>query len=75
VVNSAEAILDVWDNAPYERQRRIFDSLSEGGRFVLVNDHDPQPLYSQFLHTTENRFLWEYLEQGPDVWRIRIGKK
>jgi uncharacterized protein (DUF2249 family) len=23
----------------------------------------------------ENQFEWEYLEQGPEVWRVSIGKK
>ncbi len=70
-------IVDVREIAPRDRHPLIFktfDGLPEGESFTLVNDHDPQPLYYQFLHERENLFSWDYLEQGPDVWRVRIGK-
>jgi uncharacterized protein (DUF2249 family) len=41
---------------------------------VLVNDHDPKPLYYQFKVEHAREFTWDYLEQGPEVWRVRIGK-
>lgn len=41
---------------------------------VLVNDHDPLPLYYQFSCEQQGHFHWEYLEQGPEVWRVRIIK-
>jgi uncharacterized protein (DUF2249 family) len=39
---------------------------------VLVNDHDPKPLRYQF----EARHVGtsDYLESGPKVWRVRIGR-
>lgn len=37
-------------------------------------DHDPKPLYYQFLHEREGLFGWEYLEQGPELWRVRISR-
>ncbi len=70
--------LDVTVIAPRERHPRIFktfDGLRNGESFVLVNDHDPKPLYYSFLHEREGRFEWEYLEQGPSVWKVRIVKK
>jgi regulator of cell morphogenesis and NO signaling len=51
-----------------------FDDLSEGEEFIILNDHDPKPLYYQLLGERGNIFVWEYLEQGPDQWRVRIGK-
>ena len=41
---------------------------------MLVNDHDPKPLYYQFAAEHEGEFSWGYLEEGPDVWRVRIGR-
>ncbi|NLF74200.1 MAG: DUF2249 domain-containing protein, partial [Chloroflexi bacterium] len=44
--------LDVRDIIPMMRHRMIFqlfDGLELGSAFVLVNDHDPKPLYYQFL--------------------------
>ncbi|MDR7525880.1 MAG: DUF2249 domain-containing protein, partial [Armatimonadota bacterium] len=45
-----------------------------GEAFELVNDHDPKPLYYQFAAELPGQFTWQYLEQGPEVWRVRIGK-
>jgi hypothetical protein len=30
--------------------------------------------YSQFAAERTGAFTWEYLEQGPEVWRVEIGK-
>ena len=35
----------------------------------------PKPLYYQFQAEHTGHFEWSYLETGPDVWRVRIGKK
>lgn len=51
---------------------RTFDNLQSGESFELINDHAPKPLYYQFLHERADLFNWEYLEEGPDVWRVRI---
>jgi uncharacterized protein (DUF2249 family) len=69
--------LDVRDLVPRERHPlifRTFGALAAGEAFVLVNDHDPKPLYYQFQAESTGQFSWEYLEQGPDVWRVKIGK-
>ncbi|HEX7388878.1 MAG TPA: DUF2249 domain-containing protein [Acidiphilium sp.] len=70
-------ILDVRDRIPMERHRAIFESygkLGKGDAFVLVNDHDPKPLYYQFDAEHHGEFTWKYLEEGPQVWRVEIGK-
>ena len=53
---------------------RLFDSLGSGESFQLVNDHDPKPLFYQFLHERPNQFGWEYVEEGPFMWRVNISK-
>jgi uncharacterized protein (DUF2249 family) len=70
--------LNVTVIAPRERHPLIFktfDEMEQGGSFVLVNDHDPKPLYYSFMHEREGQFGWEYLVQGPEEWRVRISKK
>jgi len=52
----------------------IYERLAPGEAFVLVNDHDPKPLYHQLTAKHPERFSWEYLEQGPQAWRVRIGR-
>jgi uncharacterized protein (DUF2249 family)/hemerythrin-like domain-containing protein len=72
-----DAIVDVRPLPPPQRHRLIFqtfDSLKPGGAFVLVNDHDPKPLYYQFAAEYSGRFDWTYLEQGPEAWRVRVGR-
>lgn len=69
--------LDVRDEPPPRRHELIFDTyagLPAGDGFELVNDHDPKPLYYQFEAEHPDQFTWEYLEQGPEVWRVRIGR-
>lgn len=48
------------------------DALPVGGSFVLVNDHDPVPLSRQIESMREGQAAWEYLQRGPDLFRIRI---
>lgn len=51
-----------------------FDSLNKGEAFVIINDHDPKPLYYQLLAERPNQFNWEYLQNGPEEWRVKIEK-
>ena len=70
--------LDVTTILPRDRHPlifRTFDELEKDAAFLLVNDHDPKPLYYSFLHEREGLFGWEYLEQGPTTWKVRISKK
>ena len=52
-----------------------FDELVSGESLTIHNDHDPKPLYYQLLGERGNIFTWEYLEQGPQLWRVKISKK
>ncbi len=70
--------LDVRDEPPARRHELIFNAfhaLEPGAGFVLVNDHDPKPLYYQFAAEYPDTFVWEPLEAGPKVWRVRIGNR
>ncbi|WP_018151613.1 DUF2249 domain-containing protein [Leeia oryzae] len=72
-----QPVIDVRTIAPRERHPLIFgtfDALPIGQSLLLVNDHDPKPLYYQFQAELNGQFDWEYLESGPDVWQVRIGK-
>ena len=69
--------IDVRQEPPARRHALIFetfDALAPGAAFELVNDHDPKPLYYQFAAEHDGTFTWDYLEQGPAVWRVRIGR-
>ncbi len=72
-----KSVIDVRTIVPRERHPlifRTFGSLEPGEAFELVNDHDPKPLYYQFQAELGAPFDWQYLEQGPEVWRVRIGR-
>lgn len=70
-------VVDVRSLVPAQRHAKIFELVNElgpGASFVLVNDHDPKPLYYQFDAEHHGQFSWHYLEQGPEVWRVEIGR-
>ena len=74
---TATTTVDVRTIIPRERHPLIFNTfrnLVPGDAFLLVNDHDPKPLYYQFQAELGEAFQWEYLERGPEVWKVRIGK-
>jgi uncharacterized protein (DUF2249 family) len=77
VMQTNEVVVDVSAVIPRERHPRVFgawNSLAEGTAMLLVNDHDPVPLYYQFAAEYRGGFRWEYLERGPETWRVRISK-
>jgi uncharacterized protein (DUF2249 family) len=72
-----EKQLDVRVIPPREKHPAIFatfDALAAGDAFILINDHDPFPLRHQFNAERSQQFTWDYVEQGPVVWRVRIAK-
>ncbi len=75
---SEATVLDVRELPPPQRHALIFqtyEKLTGGEGFVLVNDHDPKPLYYQFQAERPGEVTWDYLETGPEVWRVRIGRQ
>jgi uncharacterized protein (DUF2249 family) len=73
-----EQELNVTKIPPQRKHAAIFETynaLEAGEAFVIINDHDPRPLRFQFAaQQGEDKFSWEYLQQGPDTWKVRIGK-
>jgi uncharacterized protein (DUF2249 family) len=73
----SDAVLDVRTEIPKRRHELIeqtFHELETGSGFVLVNDHDPKPLFYQFQAEMPGQFSWDYVEQGPEVWKVRIAR-
>ncbi len=69
--------IDVREIIPRERHPLVFNTfagLNSGESFVLIADHDPRPLHRHFETKHDGQFSWNYLEQGPAVWRVRIGR-
>ena len=63
---------------PRERHPKIFEvfeQLKPGETFILVNDHDPKPLHYQFSFERAGSFTWRSLEEGPEIWRVEIGRR
>ena len=74
---AARTVIDVRAIAPRDRHPLIFSTfgqLAAGEAFLLVNDHDPKPLYYQFKAELDGQFQWDYLESGPEVWKVRIAR-
>lgn len=69
--------LDVTQIEPRLKHPTIFqkfDALSGGEAFVIHNDHDPKPLYYQMVAERGETFDWKYLEEGPEIWKVKISK-
>lgn len=74
----ASVQLDTRPMAPLNRHALVtwtFDQLEPNMAMELLSDHDPQALHGQFTADKAGLFSWEYLESGPDVWRIAITKR
>jgi uncharacterized protein (DUF2249 family) len=70
--------LDVRSLDLAQRHEKIFERIDElafGASFVLISDHDPKPLYDQLETEYRNQLSWDYLEKGPVVWRIEVGRR
>ncbi|MEO6903825.1 MAG: DUF2249 domain-containing protein [Bacteroidia bacterium] len=75
--NSNNNILDATLLEPRVKHATIFgryDDLKRGEHFVLHNDHDPKPLYHQLVSQKGDAFTWDYLEKGPEWWKVKITK-
>lgn len=52
-----------------------FEKLGPGKKMIIHNDHDPKPVYYQLQSMHGDVFTWEYLQEGPEWWQIKITKK
>ncbi len=74
---SPDVVFDVREIPCKIKHGQIFQrwlDLPVRGFFVLVNDHDPVPLYYQFAAQFPGAFNWEYLLRGPDEFQVKITK-
>ncbi|EMA70695.1 hypothetical protein C461_00362 [Halorubrum aidingense JCM 13560] len=68
---------DVRDLIPQRRHEVLLDAfnrLGSGEGFVLVNDHDPKPLYYELRSMHGDVIEWEYASRGSGEWRVEIVK-
>ncbi len=73
-----DIIINVPTIEPRFKHQTIFhtyEDLSPGESFIIHNDHDPIPVYYQLLDMHGETFTWEYEQEGPDWWDIRVTKK
>jgi uncharacterized protein (DUF2249 family) len=72
-------ILDLVPVAPRHRFDTIMSAyarLEVSQRLELRLDHEPECLYYTLLATRgDDAFAMEYLEAGPEVWRVRVEKR
>ncbi|WP_404420223.1 DUF2249 domain-containing protein [Nibricoccus sp. IMCC34717] len=49
-------------------------ALKVGEFFVLINGHDPVPLYHQFAALFPGAFNWEYLNEEEGNFHVKISR-
>jgi uncharacterized protein (DUF2249 family) len=68
--------LDVVPIAPKDRFASImseWEALSTSETLELTVDHDPSCMYYTLRATQgEQAFAFEYIERGPEVWRVLV---
>ncbi|MFK0252720.1 DUF2249 domain-containing protein [Streptomyces sp. NPDC090445] len=72
---TAEPELDVREVPHALRHATVFgalDAVPAGTAMVLVAPHDPLPLLAQIEQRSPGAFAVEYLERGPESWRLRL---
>lgn len=77
IADPSERIIDVRDIAPRFRHRiiqQLVEQLAPDTTFQLIADHPPRPLRYQLELRFGEQCIWTDLEQGPDIWRVRIAK-
>ncbi|MFF7645240.1 DUF2249 domain-containing protein [Streptomyces canus] len=75
---TADPELDVREVPHALRHATVFGALEAvpvGTAMVLVAPHDPLPLLGQIEERSPGAFAVEYLERGPDTWRLRLSHR
>lgn len=73
-----EELIDVTRIAPRERHGILlgtFEAMKSGESFTISNDHNPKPLYYEMVGQWGDAVIWEYLEDGPETWKVKISKQ
>ena len=78
-MNDTAVALDVRPVEPKDRFELImstYDALGWGESMLLTVDHDPTCMYYTLkAEYGDDLFTFRYLEEGPETWRVRIGKR
>lgn len=77
-MNSFAAVVNATEYPPHLKHKVIFETftkLKSGEAMLLVNDHDPVPLRFQFDAMHPGTFDWDYVQQGPTVFQVKIAKR
>lgn len=71
--------LDVRPVEPKDRFERImgaYEALSGGEALELTVDHDPKCMYYTLRATRgDDAFSFDYLEAGPETWRVLVCRR
>jgi uncharacterized protein (DUF2249 family) len=70
-----ERVINVADIDPQYRHAilfRLFEHLTPDQSLQIVVDHNPRRLRLLLETQHGERCGWSYLEEGPDVWRVRL---
>lgn len=60
----------------FERMMTAYEGLLEGATLDLTVDHDPKCMYYALKATRgDDAFAFEYLENGPETWRVHVRKR
>lgn len=51
------------------------DAVAPGRGLVLVAPHDPLPLLAQLEQRSPGAFAIDYIDRGPEVWRLAIARR
>ncbi|MEN1987188.1 DUF2249 domain-containing protein [Paenibacillus hubeiensis] len=71
------ATVNATEYPPHLKHKVIFETfenLQPQEAMLLINDHDPVPLRFQFQSVHPDQFEWEYIEQGPATFQVKISK-
>lgn len=78
-MNTTATKLDVCPIAPKYRFETImgaYRALRIGDELELVVDHDPTCMYYTLkAEYGDACFTFQYLEEGPERWRVLVGKR
>lgn len=72
---SAPNALDIRPLQPPRKSTTVlatFDRLDNGESFILVDDQDPLSLRKYLEAERPGEGQWDYLQEGPYVWHVRI---
>lgn len=75
-MTTPRSALDVRPVEPKHRFETImgaYEALPCGGTLDLTVDHDPKCMYYtlEATHGAES-FTFDYLENGPEIWRVEV---